>query len=163
MRILSLAVAALVFSAQPVLAQTWQYDANAQPEPKAWIADGDYEVGAFCRNDMTYFYAIFPRDGLPKGETGERVHFKFRVDVPSTETFDVRFVTRGWDREGERAKVWFRGQAADDWVDAMTTAQRDILIQVDTTAAYPELVAEHIFSARGSTASLRALLGDCGE
>lgn len=161
MRNLLLALVAYLSSSTLGMAQTWQYDAQAEPEPRAWIENGAHEVGAFCRNSTLYFYALFPRDGLPKGEAGERVHFKFAVDVPSTGSFNVSYVTRGWDREGERAKVWFRGQVADDWVADMAAAQRDVFIEVDTTSDYPESIVEVLFSARGSTASLRGLLAEC--
>lgn len=155
--------AALCFSASSGFAQeSWQYDPDGIDGPTAAITEGEYVLGGFCDDGDLYFFADFPRQGMPKDEDAS-IRFKFRKDTPAdTNTFNVSVITRGWDRVDNRASVWFPGLVADQWIDEMASAVRDVFIAAETDEETPRLIFERSFSVRGSTAAIRSLKSACG-
>ena len=156
--------ASFCLMASPGFAQSaWQYDRNGIDGPTASVSDGAYKLGGLCMDDTRYFFADFPRDIMPKMEEAE-VRIKFTTDVSETqESFSVLFVTNEWEVVDDYASVWFYGTAADDWIEKMAAAQTNVFIALETSEASPDLIFQKWFSARGSTAALRALAAACGQ
>lgn len=150
-----------LLAGEGVAQETWDYDVDAVDGPTAQVTEDEYTLGGFCAGETLYFFADFPREGLPKSDAST-VRFKFAKDTPPDDSiFDVSVITREWQLIDGRAAVWFQGQVAVDWLEDMRTARNNVFIAVETAEETPRAVFARQFSVRGSTAAINALMAEC--
>jgi hypothetical protein len=157
-------VALICATALPAAAQQWE--ASSDPTPMASTFDDISQVGFLCEEGRLVFkFLVLPGQLNPAVSGLPRVDVVFAIDPDAQgnrQNFWVDIAPRLTDNGG--TMFAFVGEVAVQWARLAMQANQYVIVGLspDADAAQSTIYNAATYSAKGSTASIRAVVNSCG-